>query len=53
MLDEREDADIRYFGLDRTDSGPVSVAQADDLDDLPVITALDAELKQSTRYLYR
>ncbi|RAX22849.1 MULTISPECIES: ATP/GTP-binding protein [unclassified Actinomyces] len=53
MLDEDEDADIRYFGLDRANDDPVTVTQADDLDDLPVITALDAELEQSTRYLYR
>ncbi|MDO4900090.1 ATP/GTP-binding protein [Actinomyces sp.] len=53
MLDEDEAADIRYFGLDRANDDPVTVTQADDLDDLPVITALDAELEQSTRYLHR
>ncbi|WP_136191956.1 hypothetical protein [Actinomyces procaprae] len=35
MLDEDEDADIRYFGLDRANDDPVTVTQADDLDDLP------------------
>ena len=53
MLDEDGAADIRYTGLDRDESGAVVAAQADDLDDLPVLTALDAELEQSSRYLYR
>lgn len=53
MLDEDGAADIRYTGLDREESGAVVAVQADDLDDLPVLTALDAELEQSSRYLYR
>ena len=53
MLDEDDAADIRYTGLDRDESGAVVAAQSDDLDDLPVLTALDAELEQSSRYLYR
>lgn len=53
MLDEVGGADIRFIGLVRGDDGLVRAQVVDDLDELPVITALDAELEQSGRYLYR
>ena len=51
MLDEAGDADIRFIGMGRSDSGEVSVQDVDDINDLDVITALEAEIEQSARYL--
>lgn len=51
MLDEAGVADIRFIGLARGDDGLVRAQVVDDIDDLEVITALDAELEQSERYL--
>ena len=51
MLDESGDADIRFIGMGRSDSSGVSVQDVDDINDLDVITALEAEIEQSVRYL--
>jgi len=51
MLDEAGDADIRFIGMGRGDSDEVSVQDVDDINDLDVITALEAEIEQSVRYL--
>ena len=51
MLDEAGDADIRFIGMGRSDSGEVSVQDVDDINDLDVITALEAEIEQSARDL--
>lgn len=51
MLDEAGDADIRFIGMGRSDSSEVSVQDVDDINDLDVITALEAEIEQSVRYL--
>ena len=51
MLDEAGDADIRFIGMGRSDSGEISVQDVDDINDLDVITALEAEIEQSARYL--
>lgn len=53
MLDEDKGLDIRFIGMTRDGSGPVVAQGVDDINDLDVISALEAELEQSTRYLRR
>lgn len=50
ILARREKQPVRYFGLSAEPGGATTVATADNLELLPDIVALDAELDQSDRF---
>jgi len=50
---EFPDFDTRCFGLHLQEDGAVSVMQGKSMDDVGDIAALDEDLKQSDRYIYR
>ncbi|MGI4869807.1 MAG: AAA family ATPase [Janthinobacterium lividum] len=50
MLAQERKAPVRYFGLSAQPGEAVTVATADNLELLPDIVALDAELEQSDRF---
>ena len=50
ILSQQAPLPIKYFGLSADNGGPTRVATADNLELLPDIVALDAELDQSDRF---
>ena len=50
ILSQQAPLPIKYFGLSADNDGPTRVATADNLELLPNIVALDAELDQSDRF---
>ncbi len=50
ILAQQHQKPVRYFGLSAGAGGAVTVATADNLELLPDIVALDAELDQSDRF---
>ncbi len=47
---ENKDSKVRYFGLSENENNATIVNTSDDLEDLPFIAALDAELEQTDRF---